>query len=210
MSTTTVTPAANADGGAREFLQHLAATATGVVLPVLAGQHSLTHAQGEQLAIGLVGNGLTYWLPETPTGVQRWVKKLVPMLTGAATALVPLVASGGSLAALAGVAGVVPVLHVLAGLTNVARPNATTAAPVVGPVGEPAPDATEGEAATVVVPTQGAAPVAEATTPPAPSSPAAVPVTGATTAVVVTTPDLDPATVTSSIPVVPGGFTFGA
>jgi len=202
-TTTTITPAANADGGAREFLQHLAATATGVVLPVLAGQHSLTHAQGEQLAIGLVGNGLTYWLPETPTGVQRWVKKLVPMLTGAATALVPLVASGGSLAALAGVAGVVPVLHVLAGLTNVARPNATTVAAVVGPVDEQA-------SAPLVVPEQALAPAAEASAPAAPSFPAAVPVTGATSPATAYAPTVDPATVTSAIPVVPGGFTLGA
>lgn len=200
LTATTITPAPNADGGAREFLQHLAATATGVVLPVLAGQHSLTHAQAEQLAVGLVGNGLTYWLPETPTGVQRWTKKALPVVTGVAAALVPLVASGGSLAALAGVAGVVPVLHVLAGLVNVARPNVTVpASPVASPAAVP-----------VDVPAQASAPTAETTAPSAPSSPTSVPVTGATSAVTVTTPDLDPATVTSAIPVVPGGFRFGA
>jgi hypothetical protein len=203
-ATTTITPVANADGGAREFLQHLAATATGVVLPVLAGQHSLTHAQAEQLAVGLIGNGLTYWLPETPTGVQRWSKKALPVVTGVAAALVPLVASGGSLAALAGVAGVVPVLHVLAGLVNVARPNVTTTETVT------VPDPVDEPAEVGVVPVQGPAPAAETTAPAAPSSPVSVPVTGATTAVVVSTPDIDPATVTSSIPVVPGGFTFSA
>lgn len=201
-TTTTITPVANAEGGAREFLQALAATATGVVLPVLAGQHSLTHAQAEQLVVGLIGNGLTYWLPETPTGVQRWSKKVLPVVTGVAAALVPLAASGGSLAALAGVAGVVPVLHVLAGLVNVARPNVTTTTTDVAPAPTPV--------APVEVPVQASAPDAETTAPAAPSSPVSVPVTGATSAVVVATPDIDPATVTSSIPVVPGGFTFGA
>ncbi|NAE18089.1 hypothetical protein [Enterococcus hirae] len=179
-----VTPAANADGGAREFLQHLMATGAGVVLPFLGTQHSLTSAQGEQLVIGLVGNGLTYWMAETNTGWRRWTKKVLPVLTGVATAIVPLAVSGGSLSALAGVAGVVPVLHVLAGLANVARPN--TLAPAAQ--------------------TDDGAQVVTALTAVAATFTSSAPVTSSTTT---TRPVEDPTLVTGTMPAVDGGYTFG-